>query len=66
VDLHQRLHGTDAGKLHYSVWYQSRFSKAIWVMQRICGPGDAWHRGIGNVTAARAEDGLGQVFAALG
>jgi hypothetical protein len=40
-------------------WYQRRFSNAIWVMKRICRPGDAWQPGIGNVIVARADDGLG-------
>jgi hypothetical protein len=59
MDLHQPLEGTDAGELHYLVGIRAVFSKAIWVMNRICRPGDAWQRGIGDVIVARADDGLG-------
>jgi hypothetical protein len=59
MDLHQPLEGTDAGELYYLVGNRAVFSKAIWVMKRICRPGDAWQRGIGNLIVARTDDGLG-------
>jgi hypothetical protein len=61
--LHQPLEGTEAGELQFGCRH-SRFSKIIWLIKRICRPGDAFQRGIGNVIVARADDGLGQDFAA--
>jgi len=65
MDLYQPREGTDAGELHYCrLVSESHFCKAIWVSKHIRRPGDAWQRRICNVIVARADNGLGQGFAA--